>query len=44
MGDKTLVAPVVNQGMTRRMVYPPEGKWFTHRKADGLTIGRMKSM
>lgn len=38
VGDKLLIAPVVQQGMTRRMVYLPEGEWYdywTHEKFTG---------
>lgn len=30
LGSQILVAPVVNQGMTRRMVYLPEGEWYDY--------------
>lgn len=30
LGSQMLVAPVVNQGMTRRMVYLPEGIWYDY--------------
>ncbi len=29
-GDRSLAAPVVNQGAVRRMVYLPEGKWYDY--------------
>lgn len=38
IGDRILVAPVVSQGMTRRMVYLPAGEWYdywTHEKFTG---------
>ena len=30
LGSQILVAPVVNQGMTKRMVYLPEGVWYDY--------------
>ncbi|MDE5748331.1 MAG: glycoside hydrolase family 31 protein [Acetatifactor sp.] len=30
LGDRILVAPVVCQGMTKRMVYLPEGSWYDY--------------
>ena len=30
VGDRILVAPVVCQGMSRRMVYLPEGVWYDY--------------
>ena len=30
LGSQILVAPVVNQGMTKRMVYLPEGIWYDY--------------
>lgn len=30
VGDRMLVAPVVNQGADRRMVYLPEGEWYDY--------------
>lgn len=38
LGSRILAAPVVNQGMTKRMVYLPEGVWYdywTHEKLTG---------
>lgn len=38
LGSRILAAPVVNQGMTKRMVYLPEGVWYdywTHEKLEG---------
>lgn len=38
LGDKILVAPVVQQGVSKRMVYLPEGEWYdywTHEKLVG---------
>ncbi len=30
LGDRILVAPVVSQGVTRRLVYLPEGTWYDY--------------
>ena len=30
IGDSILVAPVVGQGQTRRMIYLPEGEWYDY--------------
>lgn len=38
LGSQILAAPVVNQGMSKRMVYLPEGVWYdywTHEKLAG---------
>lgn len=38
LGSRILAAPVVNQGMTKRMVYLPEGVWYdywTQEKLEG---------
>lgn len=38
VGENILVAPVVNPGQTKKMVYLPQGKWydyFTNKKYDG---------
>lgn len=38
LGSRILAAPVVDQGMTKRMVYLPEGVWYdywTHEKLTG---------
>ena len=37
LGDRILVAPVVNQGAVRRMVYLPEGKWYDYWTREEIT-------
>lgn len=37
VGDKILVAPVVQQGMTKRMVYLPQGEWYDYWTGEQLT-------
>ncbi len=38
VGSRILVAPVVCQGMTRRMVYLPEGEWYDYWNGE-KTVG-----
>ncbi len=37
LGSRILAAPVVNQGMTRRMVYLPEGDWYDYWTRERIT-------
>jgi len=37
IGQNVLVAPVVNQGADRRMVYLPEGEWYDYWTKEKLT-------
>ena len=37
LGEKILVAPVVNQGATKRMVYLPEGEWYDYWTGEKLS-------
>ena len=37
LGDKILVAPVVQQGITKRMVYLPEGDWYDYWTKEKFT-------
>jgi len=37
LGSRILVAPVVNQGMRKRMVYLPEGQWYDYWTEEKLT-------
>lgn len=37
LGSKILAAPVVNQGMGRRMVYLPEGTWYDYWNGEKFT-------
>jgi len=37
LGSRILVAPVVNQGMRKRMVYLPEGAWYDYWSHEKLT-------
>ncbi|MDD7402560.1 MAG: glycoside hydrolase family 31 protein [Butyribacter sp.] len=40
VGDKILMAPVVQQGMRARMVYLPEGTWVDYWTKERITGGR----
>lgn len=37
LGGQMLVAPVVSQGMTKRMVYLPEGTWYDYWTQEKIT-------
>lgn len=37
LGSRMLVAPVVQQGMTKRMVYLPEGTWYDYWTGEKIT-------
>ncbi len=40
VGDKLLVAPVLEQGATRRMIYLPEGSWYDFWTKEAVTGGQ----
>ncbi len=40
VGDRLLVAPVVTQGSTKRLVYLPEGTWYDYWTRERHTGGR----
>lgn len=39
LGDQMIIAPVLKQGVTKRMVYLPEGKWYDYQSKKEFTKG-----
>ena len=37
LGDQMIIAPVLKQGVTKRMVYLPEGKWYDYQSKKEFT-------
>ena len=41
LGDKILVAPVIEQGKTSRSIYLPEGRWMDGNNNENIYDGKM---
>ena len=40
VGENLLVAPVLEQGATKKMVYLPEGEWYDYWTGEKITGGK----
>ena len=40
IGSELLVAPVIEQGATKRLVYLPEGEWFDYWTKEHIAGGQ----